>query len=1020
MCKACGYVHPHVHTKYSLLDGMSNIEELVIKAKEFNMESVAISDHGSMSGLWEAQKAGDKHGVKIMHACEFYYERENDGKNGHLLVIAKNNKGLENMFLMNQIAYVSNFYRKPRINWEILKEHSEGLIITSSCLASTYCQLIMEGDVSGARDWLRKFKLQFGEDFYIEVQPNQIPEQHQVNRVSERLGKELGIKLIASNDVHYTLDSDCFPHEVLLAMQVKKKMSDEKRFKFDTQDFWFKTKEEMWNTFIETNSLSEEAIKEAMETTLEVSSKVESRIEKGRYLPHYHDVPKGMTEGDLLWDEAYDGSRKRGLDKDKEYMQGIKHELEVIEEEGYSGYFLVVQDMVMSAKRRGDLVGDGRGSGAGSKVAYSTGITEIPPHEYDLLFERFMAKGREPDFDVDYEDQDAVFEDLVKKYGKDSVARIIAFGTFSPRNVIRKVLNTFEHEEHIIKQITSMIPNLCPSISEAIKQVPELLKRLEEFPTEWGVIQRLEGCVSHESQHAGGIIIYPNIAKYAPVKTNRDAPDKLIVAWDKYMLEELGHFKFDVLGLETLPILNDAVKTIKEELGVEVNLLELPKDDEKVYDMLCKGDVSGVFQISNQAEKVMQQQPRDFKDLIAINALVRPGVGDWDEYIERRKGKDYEIYEPRRPYMEETVGTMTYQEQFLLDAHILAGWGIAYADKKLRKNKDIRNDVETKNKFIEDCKRNGHGEIQAQEVWSEIEDAVDGGYSFNKSHSASYAQTSYQTAWLKAHYPEHFYASLMSKEGTDADGQSAIAGYLAEAKRRGITILPPSINQSTERFRPTKEGIAYRITTIKHVGDTAIKAIEDLRPIGSFDDFLARRNKSTMKKNVVVNLIKAGAFDEFGKSRATLLWEFDMHNRTKTQVKNDIILPAYPEDDKVKMAWEKEVLGMYLSLHPLERYSFKPFEAYKDGQTDALVGGEVIARRVFKDKNNNEMAFITVDTLHGNVKIICFSSSWGSTFNLAFRMGNIVMVKGKKSGNDLIANTVEVLEYGTNIESSEE
>lgn len=399
MCKACGYAHTHVHTKYSPLDGMSEIEDLVIKAKEFGQPALSISDHGSMSGLWEAQKAGDKHGIKIIHACEFYYERENDGKNGHLLIMAKNNKGLENMFLMNKIAYVDNFYRKPRINWEILKEHSEGLIVTSSCLASTYCQYVMEGDVSSAKNWLRKFQGVFGDDFYIEVQPNQIPEQHQVNKVSERLSRELGIKLIATNDVHYTLEDDCFPHEVLLAMQVKKKMSDEKRFKFDTDDFWFKSNEEMWDTLVATSSLSEEAIKESMENTLEIVEKCNARLEKGRYLPQYYDIPKGMTEGDLLWDEAYEGSTRRGLDTDKSYMDGIKHELDVIERNGYSGYFLIVQDYVRSAKQRGDLVGDGRGSGAGSKVAYSTGITEIPPHEFDLLFERFMADGREPDFD---------------------------------------------------------------------------------------------------------------------------------------------------------------------------------------------------------------------------------------------------------------------------------------------------------------------------------------------------------------------------------------------------------------------------------------------------------------------------------------------------------------------------------------------------------------------------------------------------------------------------------------------
>lgn len=1014
MCNSCNYAHLHVHSEFSALDGLSKIEELILTAKEHGQEHLAITDHGSMSGLWQAQKLGDKHGIHIIHGCEFYYERENDGKNGHLVVLAKNNKGLENMFLMQEIAYTENFYRKPRINWDILKEHSEGLIVTSSCLASTYSQYIMEGNVAEAKAWAKKFKDLFGDDFYLEVQPNQIPEQHMVNKATSRISSELGIKMVATNDVHYTFADDCFPHEVMLAMQVNKKMSDPNRFKFDTDDFWFKNTNEMIETLMATNSLSDNEIISALQNTIEVAEKCTARIEKGHYLPPYYSVPYGMTEGDLLEEEAFYGIARRGLGSDNDFVSAVRHELDVIERNGYSGYFLITQDMVRSAKQRGDLVGDGRGSGAGSKTAYVTGITEIPPHEFDLLFERFMADGREPDFDVDYSDQDAVFDDLVRKYGQENVARIIAFGTMAPRAVIRKVFSVFEHDAVTIKRITSLVPDLSPSLEQAIKDNPLIDEELRKFPIEYSAIKRLQGVISHESQHAGGVIIYPGLSKYVPVKTLRSEPEKRIVTWDKYMLEDLGHFKFDVLGLATLPILNDAVASIKEHEGIEIKLTELDREDPEVYEMLCRGDVSGVFQLSNQAEKVMQQQPTNFKDLIAINALVRPGVGDWQEYLARRKGKEYNIYEPRRPYMEETVGTMTYQEQFLLDAHTLAGWGIAYADKVLRKNKDIRNDEETRKKFIDDCVKNGHPEIVVECIWEEIEDAVDGGYSFNKSHSASYAQTSYQTAWLKTHYPIHYYSALMSAEGTDADGQSAIAGYIHELKQRGVKILPPSINESTEKFRPTKEGIAYRITTIKHVGDSAIKAISEMRPIASFEDFLERRKKSALKANVVTNLIKAGAFDEFNANRAELIWQFQMHNRTPKQIKEGFEHPMVEFSDKVKMEWEKEVLGMYLSQHPMERYGFKPFDSYPDGAYGALAGGEVYERRVFNDKNGNEMAFIWINTLYGNIKLLCFSSSWNTEWNLAFREGNIVMCKGKRSGNDLIVSSVEVLEYGTN------
>lgn len=1035
MCKKCvnKFGHLHVHTEDSKLDGLSSSEELVLEAVKHGQSFMAVTDHGTVAGLWQAQEMGDKHGIKIIHGCEFYYERENDGKNGHLVVLAKNNKGLENIFKMHEISYVDNFYKKPRINWEILKEHSEGLIVTSSCLASTYCQYIMDGRADLAKSWARKFKELFGDDFYIELQPNQIMEQWEVNKASVRIAKELGIKMIITNDVHYTYQDDCFPHEVMLAMQTNKKMSDPNRFKFDTEDFWFKSNLEVFETMMSTKSVAEELVIDAMKNTAEIAEKCNARIPKGRYLPKFYNVPEGTTAGEMLKKEAYEGTARRGI-FDDDYLKAIDHELKIIDGEGYSDYFLIVQDMVMSAKARGDLVGDGRGSGAGSKVAYSSGITEIPPHEFDLLFERFMAEGREPDFDVDYSDQDAVFRDLQRKYGEGNVARIIAFGTLAPRAVIRKVLSIFEHDMLTIKRYTSSVPDLCKSLEEAERDNPLLEELKTKHPTEWQVIKRLVGKKSHESTHAGGIIIYENLSSVLPVKSNRDDPTKRIVVWDKYMLEAIGHQKFDVLGLATLPVLNDAVNSINRDYGLNIKLTELDREDPKVYEMLRKGDVSGVFQINNQAQKVVEQKPMGFKDLIAINALVRPGVGDWHEYIERRQGKPWNVLPERMAYMEETVGTMTYQEQFLLDAHVLAGWRIADADKWLRKNEDIRNDTETRNKFISDCVSNGIAESDAIDVWSEIEDAVDGGYSFNKSHSASYAQTSYQTAWLKAHYPAHFYASMMSHEKTDGEGQDAISGYISELKQRGIPILPPSINNSTEKFEPVRRdnvdkadgqnrdnarangksdeyGIAYRLTTVKSVGDTAYPAILGGRPYASFEDFLERRPTRTIRRDVVENLIKAGAFDEFNTNRGALMWEFHMSLRTKTQIKNGIELPKIPYDDKIKMEWEKEVLGMYLSAHPMEKYGFKPLSSFEDREY-CLQGGEVYDRHVFKDKNGNEMAFVQINTLYGNVKLLCFASSWNAEMKNSLSEGNIVLVRGKRSANDMIVNSVEVLQHG--------
>jgi DNA polymerase-3 subunit alpha len=1005
MCNS-NFGHLHTHSEYSTLDGMGKIRELLQTAKELGQDFIAITDHGTTSGLYEAQKVGDEIGIQVIHGCEFYYEREGDGKNGHLLVLAKSNRGLENIFKMQQYSSRHNFYKKPRINWEILQEHAEGLIVTSTCLGSAFNQFILAGQITEAIDWAKKFKDVFGDDFYIELQPNSILEQHTCNVASIRIAKKLGIKMVATNDVHYTFETDCFPHEVLLALQMKKKMSDEKRFKFSTDDFWLKSEEEMYETF---EGLDKEIVTQAINNTREIASKCDSRIEKGHYLPSYYDVPEGKTEREILVNHTKDGIITRNL-KDKPFLKEVQHEIDVIDRNGYSGYFLIVQDYVNSAKQRGELVGEGRGSGAGSKVAYLTRITEIPPHEYDLLFERFMADGRSPDFDVDFSDQQAVFRDLQSKYGHENVSRIIAFGKMTPRSVIRKVFNCFGHSMTVQGEITKLVPDLCKSLDEAIKNEPALLDYKKQYPTEWDVVERLENVISHESQHAGGVLIYKDLGNIVPLKW--DSHNEIYVAtWDKKMLEDLGHFKFDVLGLITLPILHGALESIRAS-GIDIDLAKLDLEDKAVYDMLCKGDVSGVFQINNQAGKVIAQQPRNFRDLIAINALIRPGTGDWEAYIARRGGESWEVHPDRLPYMQETEGLITYQEQFLLDCKTLAGWDIAYADSKVRKNKDIRNDTELREKFYADAEARGYSVELVQSVWEEICDAVAGGYSFNKSHSASYAMLSYQTAYLKCHFPEHFYASLMSGAKTDGDGQNEIAGYIAECKQRGIQILPPDINSSGLNFVASDRGIHYRITTIKHVGESAIEHLLELRPFTSFEDFITRRT-SKINKACVINLVKAGAFDSFNGNRADLLWEFDMSQRKKTQIKNGFQCDRYEYDDTIKLNWEKEVLGMYLSAHPMEKYGFKNIESY-DENNNIIQGGEVSEVYAFHPQKNPEkpkMAWVTLNTLYGNVKVVIFARDWARTdVQDLFTKGNVILVRGKKQAREMLYNSGEVLE----------
>ena len=979
---------------------MGKIKELVQTAKELGQTALGLTDHGTTSGLWTFQKECRANGIKPILGSEFYYVRENDGENGHIILLAKNNKGLENIFKLQDYAYVQNFSRKPRIDWETLLLHKEGLVVSSACLGSTFAQYILNNDIDSAMEWARKFQAEFGSDFYIEIMPNEILEQVNYNQIAVRIANQLSIKVVATNDVHYVYEQDAFHHEVLLAMQTNSKMSDEKRWKFDTTDFWLKSYDEMVNTF---HGIPKSEIVSALSNTAEIADKCNAEIVVGNYLPSFYDLSKG-TEREILVQKTKEGLIKRGITH-KQFIKEVQNEIDVIDRNGYSGYFCIVEDYVNSARKNGIIVGDGRGSGAGSKVAYLTGITTINPAKYDLLFERFMADGRQPDFDVDFSNQDAVFKDLQSKYGVDNVARVIAFGTMTPRSVTRKIMSTFDHPTSELNAISKLIPDSAKTIKEALEESAELRAYSKKYSLEFQIIERLEGTISHESQHAGGVIVYPGLSSILPIKTRADDRNKRIVGFDKYMLEELGHYKFDILGLETLPVIKRCLDSVYESTNERIDLEYIDYEDPSVYDMLCSGQVSGVFQLSNQQAKIVEQQPRNFKDLIAINALIRPGTGDWHAYMARRKGEPWNLLDRRMPYLRETEGLITYQEQFLLDAKILAGWDIAYADKNIRKNKDIRNDEGLRQKFIQGCIDNGVRDTDAKQVWSEIENAVTGGYSFNKSHSASYAVISFHTAWLKRHYPLHFYASLMSSESD----QSKISELIAECKSLGIKILPPDINNSGEYFTVHNDAINYRISTIKHVGDSAVEHIKKLRPITSFQDFLDRREKKHIRQNVVINLIKAGCFDVFDTNRDALIWQTEMANRTSKQVKDGFTCERAEYSEEIKAEWEYEVLGMYLSVHPLERFGFKSLSTFSDGQP-CIQGGKVYDIKVFQDKNKNNMAFIWLNTLFGNVKAIVFSSSWKNegVRNL-FQLGKTILIRGKKSGDSIIFDSGEEL-----------
>lgn len=1012
--KVTGFGHLHVHTEYSTLDGMAKIKELVKRAKELGQQFIAITDHGTCGGHYEFEKVCNDEGIKPILGTEFYMSRSNQASKEdsgyHLIVFAKDQTGLENLYELQARAFKENFYRKPHINFDMLSELKEGLIVTSACIGGIIGQLTLEKPLE-ARAEARKYKSVFGDDFYLEIQPNDIPDQQVMNKEVIKISKELDIKLIATNDIHYVLKSDAKIHEVLLALQVGQKMNSKKRFKFPTNDYWCKSIEEMIETFDGYNVSEKVSIMEALMNTSEIANKCNAKCIKGNFLPHYPKL-NGMSEDDYLAEKTWEGFEKK-YPKDypnrAQIRKDIINELDVISKTGYSGYFINVADYIVNARENGVLVGDGRGSGAGSKVVYCMDITNVDPVPYNLLFERFLAIGRVPDLDVDFSDQEHVFKHLQDLHGIDNVARIRAYGTLSCKNVVRKVLSAFDFTQQQIAIISGSIPKrLDVTCDEAYNESDVFRKFMDNNEHIWSCIKRLEGTISHESKHAGGFVVYNGLTRLTPCgyendsKGNRTIP---IVQFDKKMIESCGFYKMDVLGLENLTTVRYALDMIKENEGVDLDLDVIDYEDKDVYDMLCEGDVSGVFQLANQGAMIIEQRPRKFDDLIAINALIRPGVGDFNEYVARRKGKKFDIHPDREWYMKDTVGLMTYQEQFLLDCKTYAGWDIAFADNNIRKNKDIKNDDNIRNKFINDTINNGYSDDLARGLWKEIEDAVSGGYSFNKSHSTSYGVLSYKTAWLKCHYPIYWYASLLNSEISD---QSKVESLIAECKKKGIKILPPDINKGSYKFEGTKEGIRIPINYLKGIGEDVVKYIQkELVPITSFEDMLDRGIKKYIKKNVVMAMIKAGIFDFEDKNRENFMWLYAMRNRKKTDIKNGIESDHIHYDEKVKLQWERDVYGMYLSKHPLEDYNARSISDYTDEMV-AIQVIEVTDMRTHLQKNGKEMCFMTGSNQHGALKCLIFANTWAEQdIKDKVKVGNILLAKGKRSGNDMIINDLE-------------
>ena len=1071
------FVHLHVHSEYSLLDGMCRVSELPKRAKELGMKAIAITDHGVMYGVVNFYEACVKEGIKPIIGCEVYvaprsrFEKEGgkDDKYFHLTLLAKNKTGYENLIKLDSLAFTEGYYYKPRIDHDLLVQYHEGLICLSGCLAGEINQAFLNGNNDEAERLAKWYKELFGEDFYLEVQNNGLPEQVQANQKLVGLARKLDIPLVATNDAHYIRKEDSYNHEILLCIQTGKKIHDEDRFKFQTNEFYLKSTEEMADYFSN--------IPEAIENSVKIADKCNFEFEFGNTILPNYDVPaEYKTHLEYFQKLCNDGLHERyGQNPSEEVVKRLEYEVSIIDKMGYVDYFLIVWDYIHYAKSNGIPVGPGRGSGAGSIAAYSIGITDVDPIKYNLLFERFLNPDRisMPDFDVDFSDErrQEVIDYVSKKYGRDHVSQIITFGTMSARSVIRDVGRVLDIPYGEVDKLAKMIPmEIHITIEDALNQNRELRELYESNETIHNIIdiaQKLEGMPRNASTHACGVVITKEaVDNYVPLAIN---DNNVVAQYTMTKLEELGLLKMDFLGLRTLSVIDNCVQLIKRNRGIDIEFDE-EMNDPAVYKLWKEGKTLGIFQFESQGiTRVMQElQPDCLEDIIAGVSLYRPGPMDQiPRYIAGKKNPGHNVYThpALEPILNVTYGCMVYQEQVMQIVRSLAGYSLGRADlvrramgkKKLdvmAKERDIfiNGQIDEEgNVVVPGCIRNGIDEVSANKIFDEMAEFAK--YAFNKSHAACYAVISYRTAWLKCYYPAELMAATLNSFLGNLD---KVQLYIDECKSMGISILKPSINESETTFIVQDNKIRFGLGSIKNVGIAAINSIVKERSQNgkyeSFTSFCERIKDEAVNKKCIESLIKAGVFDELGKNRATLLASFEeivdtisTYNRNglKDQVSMFDIMDEddlketqkYTYDEKEEMgsyellSMEKEVVGIYISGHPLEKnkdlinritnFSSKDMikiqdeieamgasQTYKDGLNVKVVG---IVNKVKKKftKKNTIMAFMSIEDLTGTIETILFDSAY-SRWSSLLEEGNIVYVEGKLSIRDNDAPTIIV------------
>ena len=1055
------FAHLHVHTEFSLLDGSNKIKEYVSRVKELGMNSAAITDHGVMYGVIDFYREAKKQGINPILGCEVYvapnsrFDREitgGDDRYYHLVLLAENEEGYANLTKIVSKGFVEGYYYKPRVDKELLRKYHKGIIALSACLAGEVARFLTKGLYEEAKKTALEYQEIFGEgNFFLELQDHGIPEQGLVNQQLFKMSEETGIELVATNDIHYTYAEDAKPHDILLCIQTGKKLSDENRMRYDGGQYYVKSEEEMLRLF--------PYAKQALENTQKIADRCHVEIEFGvTKLPKY-DVPDGYTSWEYLQKLCYEGLEKRYGDPSEELKERLSYELETIHQMGYVDYFLIVWDFIKYAKDHGISVGPGRGSAAGSIVSYCLEITTIDPIRYQLLFERFLNPERVsmPDIDVDfcYERRQEVIDYVTRKYGKDCVAQIVTFGTLAARGVIRDVGRVMDLPYAYVDSISKMIPQeLGITIDKALKMNPDLKKLYDTDETVTNLIdmaKRLEGLPRHCSMHAAGVVICQKpVDEYVPL--SRAADGTITTQFIMTTLEELGLLKMDFLGLRTLTVIQNAVLLARRKQP-ELNINQIDYNDQKVLDYIGTGKTDGVFQLESAGMKgfMKELKPHNLEDVIAGISLYRPGPMDFiPQYIRGKNDSSSITYDcPQlEPILAPTYGCIVYQEQVMQIVRDLAGYSLGRSDllrRAMSKKKAAVMEKERKIFIYGDeetgvpgCIKNGIDEQTANKIYDEMIDFAK--YAFNKSHAAAYAVVSYQTAWLKYYFPVEYMAALMTSV---IDNPSKVSEYIYACRQMNIKILPPDINKGEANFSVDGGDIRYGLAAIKSIGRPVIKAIvEDREELGLFqnlEDFITRLSaKNILNKRTIENLIKAGALDTLGGTRKQFMSIYVQIVDHVTQEKKnsmvgqmtlfDLVSEDQKEDFQIRMpdvgeysketllAFEKEVLGIYVSGHPLEAYEEKWKKSISattaDFQLDEetghtkvhdgakeIIGGMITEKTIKHTKTNQMMAFITVEDLLGTVEVVVFPRDYEKNRDY-LEVDSKVFVRGRVSEED--------------------